>query len=322
MEPFELELKNALNRRTPMAAADAASLNDQIVRAYARKQRAAQNLTRAYLVGMTLTLILFFWLFLNTPDLKLSLLYGIAILIVFEGTVLMKLWFWVMHSKIATIREIKQLELCVAEALSRQAAPAPTAAPATVASPEPLPPAAPVPHARRWRLIGGGLWLASLICLAYLIWGGRSDEPHNAAIYFTRAVSAAEAASTPEWQDTFEVRDPRKRFYLHLTPEAGPTHLVVTVAPEGGELLFRGPVENASRIYFGLNPPPGRYTVKVQAREHSSAYTLRILGVDDLPANLPGRSLLIMICAAFVFSIPVIWLQGRFLKQIDPGLAR
>ena len=82
MEPFELELKNALNRRTPMAAADAASLNDQIVRAYARKQRAVQNLTRAYLVGMTLVLILFFWLFLNTPDLKLSLLYGIAILIV------------------------------------------------------------------------------------------------------------------------------------------------------------------------------------------------------------------------------------------------
>jgi len=41
--------------------------------------------------------------------------YAIVIVILSQGTVLMKLWYWVLNTKYGVLKELKQLQLQIAE---------------------------------------------------------------------------------------------------------------------------------------------------------------------------------------------------------------
>ena len=115
MEPLDLELKNVLSCTQPIPPAEVAALNRRIVDNFARKQRGISLLTGVSLAGFTIMMLVMIALYQSISDLKICLLLAVGILMAVEGTVVIKLWYWTMHSKIATLREIKLLQLAVAD---------------------------------------------------------------------------------------------------------------------------------------------------------------------------------------------------------------
>ena len=329
MEPFELKLKHALTRTDPIPAAELQALNDHIVRTFARKQESFSCLTAAYLVVMTVLIIALLALFICTPDLKQCLLYGIGILILFEGTVLMKLWFWVMHGKIAIVREIKLLQLAVAE-LKTHPSPEPhgtaSALPDDGAGPAPAQTSA-APSARKiWRAMLIPVWLLAMANLVYWGWPQKPSEPRDVTPYFERTGTAAESGAGTQWQQSFEVTQARQRFYPQVVTRGQSARVWISVGAEGREPMFVGPVETGSMIGFG-QAAPGRYVVTGRTERAVGDFTLHIGGVDDVP-GVPsaGRSFvrlfLLMLSGAVIIAIPLVWLQGRWLRRIEPELQR
>lgn len=324
MEPIDLELKNALNRTQPIPAAELAALNRRIVETFARKQRGFFHLMTAYLVVMALVMIVLFALYQSTTDLKQCLLLGIVILIMFEGTVLIKLWYWTMHGKIATVREIKLLQLAIAELKSPRPAPTQETA-ASFPDENGLAPAPTPPESasRKWpRIVFIPVWLLALAGMVYFGWLQGPSEPRQVTPYFEKTIAAKDGDRAVEWQQTFEVTEARRRFYPRLLATAGTARVWISVGAEGSEPVYTGPVEPRARISFG-RATPGRYIVKGRVERADGDVTLRIGGVDEIPgAQTFDRHFLLMLCVAVAVAIPIGWLQNRWLRHIDPELEK
>jgi len=325
MEPFELKLKNALTGSDPIPPAELAMLNDHIVRTFARRQKAFSFLTATYLVVMTILIIALLALFMFTTDLKQCLLYGVGILILFEGTVLMKLWYWVMHSNIATVREIKLLQLAVAELKTKPSSEPHGTAPVfpdDAGGPAPAP-TSTAPSARRlWRAILVPVWLLAMASLVYWGWLQNPSEPRDVTPYFEKTGAVSEGAAETQWQQSFEVTQARQRFYPRVVTRGQTARVWVSVSAENREPMFSGPLGTGSRISFG-QAAPGRYVVKGRTERADGDFTLRIGGVDEVPGRPSfGRLFLLMLSAAVTVTIPLVWLQNRWLRRIDPELQR
>ncbi len=102
-------------------ATKAETLRKEIVKMWADK-----NLVRAKLV---------FWIFFllsvgimvagyhglrSATDTRGIILWAIFFMIGFNSTILMKLWYWVVDSKLNVLKELKQLELQIAELAGRK----------------------------------------------------------------------------------------------------------------------------------------------------------------------------------------------------------
>jgi hypothetical protein len=53
-------------------------------------------------------------LFTASTDLKSCILYGVLFLVMIESTILIKLWYWVVNSKLAVLRQVKLLRIDLA----------------------------------------------------------------------------------------------------------------------------------------------------------------------------------------------------------------
>jgi hypothetical protein len=317
MQPFEIELKDALDRPDAIPAAEAVALNERIVQAYGRKQRAAHGLLLAYLAFFAVSIIGMMGLLISTSDLKECLFYGIGILIAIEGSVLLKIWYWIVHSKIATVREIKMLHVAIAELKGRVSPAQQGSGHSSPASDVPaLEPAAP--GSRSWWLaILGPVWMLSVASLVYLI---SLSYPHNLTAYFKKTIGAAEVVAGKEWQETFEVTQPRQHFQVRLIPAGMTTRnwVQMSVAAEGREPMLTGTL-NELRIYPG-RATSGRYTVKAKAEKAGLGYTVLISGLDEVPSLSPIHLLWLFISAALTCGIPLGWVQRLWLRRIDPDL--
>ncbi len=324
MEPIDIELKNALNRAQPVPLAELAALNRRIVETFARKQKGILRLMSAYLVAMTVAMLVMLALYLSTSDLKQCLLLGIGILMAVEGTVLMKLWYWIMHGKIAMTREIKLLQLALLELKTPRLPLSPegtTGIPdAGAAAFAPTPPASA--SSKWWRVVYIPVWLLGVAGVVFFGWMRNPSEPQRVSPYFERTVAAGDEAKAAEWEQTFEVTEAREHFYPRLVAPDRTTRVWISVGAEGGEPDYSGPVEPRSRISFG-RATPGRYFLKGRVEKGRGDVTLRIGGVDSIP-GVPAfdGSFLLLLSAGLALGIPIAWLQNRWLRHIDPELER
>jgi len=326
MDPFELKLKNALTRNEPIPPAELSALNDNIVKAFARKQRAFHRLMAIYLVVLCLMIFALMALFMDTSDLKMCLLFAVVIVILFEGTVLMKLWFWVMHSKIATLREIKLLQLAVADLKAHPSPGAQTAAPAwpddagvSAAAPTPTGPSKSM-LCRSILVVAWVLAVAGLVCLG---WRQNPHRPQNVAPYFEKT---SDAADTAQWEQSFDVTQARQHFYPEVVSRGKSARVWISVAMENREPMYTGPVETELIIGFG-QAVPGHYVVKGRTEQADGDVTLRIGGVDEVPGTPQPVSFFLhlfflMLSAALIVVIPLVWFQNRWMQRIDPEFQR
>jgi len=113
---FEKELKEVLQKNGDFDAAKSETLRKEMVQMWCDK-----NLLRAKIV---------FWIFFllclgmmlggyiglrYAGNTKEMLSWVIFFMIGFNSTILMKLWFWVVHTRINLQKELKQLQLQIAE---------------------------------------------------------------------------------------------------------------------------------------------------------------------------------------------------------------
>lgn len=324
MDPIDIELRKALNRTQPIPAADLAALNRRVVETFARKQRGFFQLMTVYLVAMTLVMLVLFALYQSTTDLKQCLLLGIVILIMFESTVLMKLWYWTMHGKIVTVREIKLLQLAIAELKSPRPASSQEANASlpgeTILAPT-LTPKASAGRKRSWFLILP-VWLLAVAGLVYFGWLQSPGEPLHVTPYIEKTFTPEDGEQAREWQQTFEVTEARRYFYPRLLAASRAARVWISVGAEGQDPVYAGPVEPRGRIGFG-QAAPGRYFLRGRIERADGNLTLRLGGVDTI-AHAPSfdRSFLLMLSAALSVTIPLIWLQNRWLRHIDPELEK
>src|SRR3989304_6927561 len=116
MNDLEKELKKVLGQNGNFNASKNETLRKEIVQMWADK-----NLLRARIV---------FWIFFllsigmmiggyiglrSATNTKEMLSWVIFFMIGFNSTILMKLWYWVVHTRINLQKELKQLQLQIAE---------------------------------------------------------------------------------------------------------------------------------------------------------------------------------------------------------------
>ncbi len=107
------DLKAALAENGSFDASRAIDAQRQAVAAFSRRLRKAERLMWVYLnlcVGVGLVAYLRFKS-PSTEDMKELIGYTIIILIAFESTVLIKLWYWIVSANTKVMKELKQLRM-------------------------------------------------------------------------------------------------------------------------------------------------------------------------------------------------------------------
>jgi ABC-type sugar transport system permease subunit len=116
---FEKELKEFLEKNGDFDVVKSETLRKGIVQMFEDKLKKVKLWTWAFLLiyviiiaggisGLLVNLLI-------TKNTNAMLVSAIVVLVAHEGTVLIKLWYWILNSKYDVLKELKQLQLQIAE---------------------------------------------------------------------------------------------------------------------------------------------------------------------------------------------------------------
>ena len=92
----------------------AARLRAQALDTFQAKNRLILRMTWAYLLLCLWLAYACIRLFFASTDTQSWILYGVLFLVMIEGTILIRLWYWIANTKLANLREIKLLRMDLA----------------------------------------------------------------------------------------------------------------------------------------------------------------------------------------------------------------
>jgi uncharacterized protein (DUF58 family) len=115
-EPDDLEqaVQQTLSRVEPTGGSDYDARRKESVQMFEKKIRTVRWLTGFFLAidiaaGVAAAVFLQY-----ATSTQMMIWSAIMFMVAFESTILIKLWYWVMTSKLSVLRELKQLELQLA----------------------------------------------------------------------------------------------------------------------------------------------------------------------------------------------------------------
>jgi len=119
MDELEKTIQVTLSRTGKFDAGKAETLRKEIVQMFEGKLKKVKLLTWAFLlidgiiiaggiIGLLVNLLI-------TKNTNAMIISAVVVLIAHEGTVLIKLWYWVLNTKYGVLKELKQLQLQIAE---------------------------------------------------------------------------------------------------------------------------------------------------------------------------------------------------------------
>jgi hypothetical protein len=119
MDELEKTIQVTLSQTGKFDAGKAETLRKEIVQMFEGKLKKVKLLTWAFLLidviiiaggisGLLVNLLI-------TKNTNAMILSAVVVLIAHEGTVLIKLWYWVLNTKYGVLKELKQLQLQIAE---------------------------------------------------------------------------------------------------------------------------------------------------------------------------------------------------------------
>ncbi len=121
MSDFDNNLKKALNGEVRPDPGKIDEMREQTAKTFKQRLWLAGYMYVIFEIFCVAVLVFAFYQYLRVVDVKEMLLMALLILIMFECTVLMKLWFWGFRQHVGTIREIKRLQFRVEDlAMNRQ----------------------------------------------------------------------------------------------------------------------------------------------------------------------------------------------------------
>lgn len=114
---------NELDKQLTNMFAHNASYNKQkhkemlqeVMNMYASKTRWAKYITIVGNIIAVVVIVACFWQFAQTESMKTMLYMAIFILIFYETTILMKLWWWTVSSRNTILQTLKEMQLQIAE---------------------------------------------------------------------------------------------------------------------------------------------------------------------------------------------------------------
>jgi hypothetical protein len=116
MIDFENELKEVLEKDGDFDAARSETLRKEIVQMWYNKSlRRTKLIFWIYFLASIGMMIGGYIGLRSATDTKGMLLWVIFFMIGFNSTILMKLWYWVVDTKLNVLKEIKQIQLQMAE---------------------------------------------------------------------------------------------------------------------------------------------------------------------------------------------------------------
>jgi uncharacterized protein DUF6768 len=92
----------------------AARLRSQAIDAFQARGRSLARTMFAWLLVCLIFAVIEIWLFFKTTDVHSWILFAVLFLVMFESSVLIKLWYWVVNSKLGILREVKLLRMDLA----------------------------------------------------------------------------------------------------------------------------------------------------------------------------------------------------------------
>jgi hypothetical protein len=104
-------LEKALAQNGSFDPQRARQLKQKAVAKLNTKMRCVGRITFIFLCLDVWILLFAFYHFLQVSDTKQLIMYAFLMLVCFESTILVKLWYWVMNDKISVLKEIKLLRL-------------------------------------------------------------------------------------------------------------------------------------------------------------------------------------------------------------------
>jgi hypothetical protein len=119
MDKLEQRLRTALGGADKFDAAKAETLRKEVVQMYDKKLKMVKLATQISLLVLAAMIVYALRRLSHSEKTVDMFAYAIVIVILSQGTVLMKLWYWVLNTKCGVLKELKQLQLQIAEMAGR-----------------------------------------------------------------------------------------------------------------------------------------------------------------------------------------------------------
>ena len=115
MDDLENELKKVLSTEGRFDTAKAEIIRKEIVQMFDKKLKRVKLTTQISVLVLAALIIYSFNRLWHSQNTTQMFTYAIVILILGQGAVTMKLWYWVLNAKYGVLTELKQLQLQIAE---------------------------------------------------------------------------------------------------------------------------------------------------------------------------------------------------------------
>ncbi|NQT16306.1 MAG: hypothetical protein HQ582_26350 [Planctomycetes bacterium] len=111
MNEPESELKKALAENGVFDPGRARESREKVVSTFKAAMRKVERYLWVYMCLCSWLFVFALFHFFHSATTKGMIFYGLLLLMFFETTVLMKLWYWIVNNKLTVIKEVKQLQL-------------------------------------------------------------------------------------------------------------------------------------------------------------------------------------------------------------------
>lgn len=111
MSQREDNLGKALSENGAFDPGKAKESREKVVSSFEAKMRKVERYLWAYMCLCCWLLVFALFHFFHSSTTKAMIFYGLLVLIFFETTILMKLWYWIANNKLTVLKEVKQLRL-------------------------------------------------------------------------------------------------------------------------------------------------------------------------------------------------------------------
>lgn len=124
MPKFEDDVRQALSEEATFDRERAQKVKEEAAKMFGAKLARVERVTWAYLAGCAALGVFAGVRFFSGAATKELIIYGVLFLLAIETQVLIKLWYWIMNSKLGVLKELKQMRLEAGEPSSQPPPPA------------------------------------------------------------------------------------------------------------------------------------------------------------------------------------------------------
>lgn len=114
MDEFERQIEKTLNQLKPADASKHRDCREESVKMFENRIKKIRRLTFLFLVVDIAAMVAAAVFLQLATSTRMMIWCAIMFMVSFEGTVLIKLWYYVVSSRISVLRELKHLEMLLA----------------------------------------------------------------------------------------------------------------------------------------------------------------------------------------------------------------